>query len=545
MKLLNKNSILALGLCSVLFATSCSSDLDVAPGGSTMTQDALNGALAQDPSKLSSMVTGLYANMIKEGAISAWYGSTRHYDYGYASAMMIYDNSGQDEVSINAGYNWYRNNMRFADRTEPSDITYFLWNMYYSNIKAANDIIKSVDMNTANATAKAYVGEALGMRAFCYLNLIQTYQFTYKGHEDAEGVPIVTEATTSDNANNNPRASVKDVYSLIISDLTKAIGDLTGSTRSGKEHIDVHVAYGLRARANLVMQNWNDAASDAAKAAEGFTPLSKTGAAAPGFNDIGATNWMWGMDVNETNDIVQSGIINFPSMMCAFTGNGYSPTYAPRLINSKLWAQIPSTDVRKGWWLDKNFNSPIIDTTRAVKSMYEGKTYVAVYNASGKEVADINYPYQNVKFGAYKNDYGNETNACDVPLMRVEEMLLIQAEAKAMGGDVPGGKAILENFVRTYRDPNYTCTATTAEDVQNAVWLQRRVELWGEGFSFFDLLRLKKPLDRTGTNYESSVSYQLPAESQIFLWIIPEDEINNNAALKGHNNPVVAAPAAK
>ena len=124
-------------------------------------------------------------------------------------------------------------------------------------------------------------------------------------------------------------------------------------------------------------------------------------------------------------------------------------------------------------------------------------------------------------------------------------MLLIQAEAKAMGGDVPGGKAILENFVRTYRDPNYTCTATTAEDVQNAVWLQRRVELWGEGFSFFDLLRLKKPLDRTGTNYESSVSYQLPAESQIFLWIIPEDEINNNAALKGHNNPVVAAPAAK
>ena len=124
-------------------------------------------------------------------------------------------------------------------------------------------------------------------------------------------------------------------------------------------------------------------------------------------------------------------------------------------------------------------------------------------------------------------------------------MLLIRVEALAMSGNVAGAKTLLESFVKGYRNPSYVCNANDATALQNEVWFQRRVELWGEGFSFFDLLRLKKPLDRTGTNYESSVSYQLPAESQIFLWIIPEDEINNNAALKGHNNPVVAAPVAK
>lgn len=85
-------------------------------------------------------------------------------------------------------------------------------------------------------------------------------------------------------------------------------------------------------------------------------------------------NWIWGMDVNETNDIVKSGILNFPSMMSSFTGNGYSPMYAYRAINSKLFDQIPATDVRKGWWLDENMDSKIVDTTLIEKA--GGNVYV-------------------------------------------------------------------------------------------------------------------------------------------------------------------------
>lgn len=533
---------------TMLLTTSCS-DLDTNPSGNTMGDGQLNEVLAQDPSKLKSEVSGMYANMIEYGAITQWYGSARHYDFGYASTMMMMDASGQDEPSQVSGYNWYNKPLRFVDRTANSETTYFIWNQCYKNIKVANDVLKSVDLENLSDVAKSYVGQAYAMRAFEYFTLIQIYQFSYKGHEDAAGVPIVTEKTAEAEANNNPRAAVKDVYKQIMDDLNTAIDYLTDS-RSAKSEINRQVAYGLRARVNLVMQNWSDAAADAKKAAEGYTPLSKEAAAAPGFNDVSASNWIWGNIVDESNDIVQSGILNFPSMMCSFTGNGYSPTYACRMINSKLWKEIPSTDVRKGWWIDENLNSPIVNPKYVVHQEDEDEDgnvvkYLAVYNQTGDEVADITEPYTNVKFGAYKNQYGNELNACDIPLMRVEEMILIQAEATAMGGNVEEGKRILENFVRTYRDPSYTCNATTAEGVQDAVWFQRRVELWGEGFSFTDLLRLKKPLDRTGANYEVSVRFKLPAESPIFLYLIPEDEENHNEALVGNNNPVVAVPKAQ
>lgn len=547
---MNNRYFVAL-LCSAMLLTTSCSDLDTNPSGSTMSDGQLNEVLAQDPSKLKSEVSGMYANMIEYGAITQWYGTgqPRHYDFGYASTMMMMDASGQDEPSQVSGYNWYNKPLRFVDRTANSETTYFIWNQCYKNIKVANDVLKSVDLENLSDVAKSYVGQAYAMRAFEYFTLIQIYQFSYKGHEDAAGVPIVTEKTAEAEANNNPRAAVKDVYKQIMDDLNTAIDYLTDS-RSAKSEINRQVAYGLRARVNLVMQNWSDAAADAKKAAEGYTPLSKDAAAAPGFNDVSASNWIWGNIVDESNDIVQSGILNFPSMMCSFTGNGYSPTYACRMINSKLWKEIPSTDVRKGWWIDENLNSPIVNPKYVVHQEDEDEDgnvvkYLAVYNQTGDEVADITEPYTNVKFGAYKNQYGNELNACDIPLMRVEEMILIQAEATAMGGNVEEGKRILENFVRTYRDPSYTCNATTAEGVQDAVWFQRRVELWGEGFSFTDLLRLKKPLDRTGANYEVSVRFNLPAESPIFLYLIPEDEENHNEALVGNNNPVVAVPKAQ
>lgn len=549
MKMNNRYFVALLG-SAMLLTTSCS-DLDTNPSGSTMSDGQLNEVLAQDPSKLKSEVSGMYANMIEYGAITQWYGTgqPRHYDFGYASTMMMMDASGQDEPSQVSGYNWYNKPLRFVDRTANSETTYFIWNQCYKNIKVANDVLKSVDLENLSDVAKSYVGQAYAMRAFEYFTLIQIYQFSYKGHEDAAGVPIVTEKTAEAEANNNPRAAVKDVYKQIMDDLNTAIDYLTDS-RSAKSEINRQVAYGLRARVNLVMQNWSDAAADAKKAAEGYTPLSKDAAAAPGFNDVSASNWIWGNIVDESNDIVQSGILNFPSMMCSFTGNGYSPTYACRMINSKLWKEIPSTDVRKGWWIDENLNSPIVNPKYVVHQEDEDEDgnvvkYLAVYNQTGDEVADITEPYTNVKFGAYKNQYGNELNACDIPLMRVEEMILIQAEATAMGGNIEEGKRILENFVRTYRDPSYTCNATTAEGVQDAVWFQRRVELWGEGFSFTDLLRLKKPLDRTGANYEVSVRFNLPAESPIFLYLIPEDEENHNEALVGNNNPVVAVPKAQ
>lgn len=533
MKLFNKYTAFSV-LASSLLLTACS-DLDSVPEGDVMTENQLNTVANADANKMQAKVNGLYSSLINEGIITSWYGSERHFDFGYAAACMMYDASGMDEPSENNGFNWFGNNMDFSDRTTKSPEGYFLWLLYYNHIKVANDII-SASSDTTNTSMRYALGQAYASRAFDYLNLIQMYQFTYKGHESAAGVPIVKEDATLEENQNNPRATVAQVYAYIMNDLNESIRFLDGFSRSAKNAIDQQVAYGLRARANLLMQNWADAAADADAAAVGYEPLSETAAAAPGFNDITATDWIWGSAVSEKNSIVTSGIVNFPSMMCSFTGNGYAPMYAGRYINSTLYDEIDSTDVRKGWWLNADLYSPIVDYTWSISDQEGTK--------NAPEWFEWKTPYLNVKFGPYKNIYNNSTNACDLPIMRVEEMLLIKAEGLAMSGKVDEGKTVLENFVRNYRDPAYTCTATTAEGVQDAIWFQRRIELWGEGFSFFDMMRLKKGLNRKNSNYDVALRYNLPAESQIFLWIIPEDEINNNAALKDANNPIVARPTA-
>ena len=68
-------------------------------------------------------------------------------------------------------------------------------------------------------------------------------------------------------------------------------------------------------------------------------------------------NWMWGIKIEETDRVVTSGIVNWPAHMCTFA-YGYVFVGATKSINSKLYATIPATDVRKGWFLNEKGQSP-------------------------------------------------------------------------------------------------------------------------------------------------------------------------------------------
>ena len=108
-----------------------------------------------------------------------------------------------------------------------------------------------------------------------------------------------------------------------------------------------------------------------------------------------------------------------------------------------------------------------------------------------------------------------------------------KAEAEAMGGNATAGKATLEAFVKTYRDPEYTCAAASAQEIQEEVWHQRRIELWGEGFSFFDLKRLNKGIDRAyaGNNHLPGYQLVVPALAKTWIYQIPNREMQENKAL--------------
>ncbi|MDR1273420.1 MAG: RagB/SusD family nutrient uptake outer membrane protein [Odoribacteraceae bacterium] len=518
--------------CVALLCAAC--DLELDPAGATFTGGQKDKLAALDPDKLQSDVNGLYAGLIRLESIASWAGTTLHFDFGYPAACMMFDASGMDVASENSGYNWFRREQDFTDRVANGRETYFLWNLFYSHAKTANDIIRAIDPATDDKTLKGYLGQALASRAFDYLHLAQVYQFTYAGNEQALAVPRVTEKTPADSINDNPRETVERLYAFILEDLTRAIDLLDGFDRKGrKECIDQNVAHGLRARAHLLMERWDEAAADAEKAIAGFTPYSTGDVSKPSFNNIAAASWIWGCAITENNDVVQSGIVNFPSHMCSLTGNGYAPAYAGRYINDALWDKIPYTDVRKGWWLDRDMKSPNVDTT-----------WTIVYNGTRYDLAtwfEFQAPYLNMKFGPYQDVYNNPVNACDFPLMRVEEMMLVRAEGLGMGSNFAAGQQALVDFVRAYRCPDFLSLASTPRELQDEIWFQRRVELWGEGFSLFDLKRLKKPLHRLGTNFPENVCFDLATEAPILLWLIPESEMNTNKGIQ-ENNPVVPIP---
>lgn len=504
-------------------------DLDTQPQSNYVTSQEKQDAIASKPELAAAGVVGISSSYNQYMAVY----SSAHCDFGWPSVLMFMDSS-VDMIADNIGYNWFATAGSFNFGNNNNYMNNLSWYYGYKIIGAANDVLKNIDPETTDPSLQLYASQGYANRAYIYFNLAQLFQYTYKGHEDLPCVPLITDENSDTAATEGcPRASVQEVYTQILSDLDKAIKFLTESGLSvdkiaeagPKRFISLGVAYGLRARVNLVMNNWQAAADDAAKAIEvsGATPYSIQEASVPAFNTSDDHNWMWAIYIQEVDRVVTSGIINFPSHMGTFS-YGYAQVGAWRYINKALYATIPDSDCRKGWFLDENGESKNLDKNQAA--------YIASYNVPA---------YTQVKFAPYKGVLDTSTNASDIPMMRVEEMYLILAEATAMAGNPAQGKTILEDFVKTYRNPSYQCMAADAASVQEEVWNQRRIELWGEGFSYLDLLRLNKGLDRRGGGWDPIWVYNIPAPLKPFL--IPQREIETNLAI-GSNNETWSKPNA-
>ncbi|GGF27580.1 membrane protein [Echinicola rosea] len=423
---------------------------------------------------------------------------------GEHGVMIMREVLAEDVVMTNQANGWFVSMsswIRHIDANQ-SDVE-FVWKFYYKIIGNANMLIDKIDAAEGTQEERDEIkGQALAYRAWGHFNLVQIFAERYdaNGGNDQMGVPIVLEPITEGGSRN----SVEEVYAQINQDLDDAIA-LLDDSRNNPSHINVNVARGIKARVLLTQGSFAEAATVANAARDGFDLMGESDLLA-GFNDYTNPEWMWGF---HQIDIQQTYFASF----FAYMSLNFSSTNIrgnPKAIFQPLYDQISDTDYRKRLW-DANASDPELRDPFIDEMTLESFT---------KE------DYMNRKFLAQANG----SSVGDVPYMRAAEMILIEAEALARSGDDAGAAAALFELASA-RDPEYTQSTNTGQALIDEIMIQRRVELWGEGFRFYDLKRLNLPLDRNGGNHVGIVinsKFFEEAGTADWQWQIPIDELNAN-----------------
>lgn len=490
------------------------------------------------PERVKATYDGMF-NYIGKGGTSGLGKGQRPDDFGLVMALLAGDLEGADAAAGDNNYNWFSVCSDLSSRNANYANPYIRYVIPYKQMGVANQVISSYPADTQDKTAITYMASARTIRAYDYMMLAPYFQFGYEQAADQPCVPLLSDSV---DATHNPRATVKQVYAVIMNDLNYAVEHLDAE-RSNKQYINVDVALGLRARANLAMGKWADAAADAEKVISSgrYTPATREEVSVPGFDDAtkgDGHGWIWAVLRTEADAQDNAGYGNSQSPSawnCAFSGNGYAAaTGNTPVINQLLYDKIPATDVRKGWWINAQKHSPnwanLTWTNPSTGKVAKGDQ---IADFTIKDVKVALEPYTNIKFGM-KNGVGNSVNMNDFPLMRIEEMYLIAAEGYAKSGNEAKAREILTNFVKTYRDPNYDINGRGLS-LADEIWFQRRVELWGEGFFTVDAKRLGKPIVRfhqgKTNNFPTAYQFNVAADDGWLNMRFPQSEKNNNLSI--------------
>lgn len=460
--------------------------------------------------------------------------TSSHFEFGYGAIMHVRDVMTQDLTVISSGYDWFSSWAENQYQGESYARTQYFWNYYWKFVQTANNMISTLDPENATPVQLGYLGAGYAFRAFIYLDMAQMFEFLPNDKtspinaagNNVEGltVPIVREGMSEEEARNNPRVDRATMAAFILEDLNNAeeyIVNLENDTKT-LPHLDV--VYGLKARYYMWLGDYANAKDYARKAINAASTTVMTEKqcldVATGFNNINL--WMWGSKMMSEDDVVKTGIINWTSWLSNETRYGYAGIEPFNMIDANMYARISDTDFRKKMW-----KAP-------AGSALDGQT---PFLAADFEKALCTYA--SVKFRPNEgnaDDY-NVGSASAYPIMRVEEMYFIEAEAAAHLNDADG-QSLITNFMTSYRDPAYTCTATGADLIDEIVF-QKRVELWGEGTTFFDIKRLNMSVTRgyPGTNHAEARRFNTEGRPAWMNFCIVRTEKNNNKGLEGYENP--------
>jgi hypothetical protein len=473
------NLLSAVLIAALVMVSSCSKMMDH-EFLSGVTDDTVAELMERNP----EMVMGFLA-----GAIATLGDFWSNHDAAHIMNLKLAgDLMTEDMIQHNTSWHYFDYNIAEGNNLANYRRPVHTWEMLYSVISGANQAIEFINPETENETMRNILGQALALRSYCYHVLIQRFQHAYTVNREALGIPIILSAR--EGPSRFYRVPVWEVYQQIETDLLRAIG-LLGPARASKDFINRAVAQGFLARVYMNLERYAEAEQMAAEARAAFPIMSLEEAGTYGYNNENNSEWMWGLKTTAENTYM---FASFQSHI-ASDGQGYAGLGAFKSMDNRLFRQMGPADVR-----------------RNLHHMDEAAN--RFYNLKFRDVS--NWMMDNI-------------------YMRSSEMLLIEAEAQARQGKYTQAATTLMELM-SRRDPGFSITSATVEDI----FLQKRLECWGEGVIFYDYRRMARAVDRAYTSplNTHTVRLQQSGTSWLVIYQIPQREINNNDyILESDQNP--------
>lgn len=361
------------------------------------------------------------------------------------------------------------------------------WTRIYQAIGNANIVINKSSSQLSGDTGEInhIKGQALIMRALGHFDLLRVFgqQFVDgQGGMNALGVPYVTTFRDS-NSLYPSRNTVQENYDNIINDLDNAISLMNASYDDPSKHyLTSLAAHAIKARVALYFKKYQIAENEAKIVVDSgkYTIANATNYAAT-FKTDSTPNVIFSLDFNANDNLGNN------SLASIYRGSAYGDIVALK----NLYDAYDSGDIRKT------------------------STFIAPNGSSTLE-------YRNI--GKYPTV---ATPADDVPVVRIEEVVLIYAEA--LLNNAKAADALIQlNKIPANRNASPYTVAT-----MDNILLERRKELAFEGFRFDDLARTGKSIplvdpvrQKFGTVNYGSFKYAFP---------IPQSEVGANGNVKQNN----------
>ncbi len=382
-------------------------------------------------------------------------------------------------VKANGNYNWFVHDYKYTTLSSYSRVS-DMWEYFYKVIQASNQIIANVPGIVGDPVEKASLrGQAFGLRAMAYFNLVRMYSMDISVDPNAPGVPLrLTPANASSEAPG--RGTVQDVYDQVLMDADSAIAYAPEFTESATFSVDA--GHALAARVNLYLKNYAEAAAHARETYANH-PLMSIDEMLEGIEEP-RDEWIWSLEYTPDDN---SG---YPTLGSFYDNRtlGYSSLRAD--VDFLALIDI-NVDLRKDWW-ERDAGDWVLSQ--------DGGKFTKFPQSSNQDQDEVMY--------------------------RSTEMYLIEAEALARQGLWTLAQDALW-FIQERAKPTSVKSTNTDQTLIDEILLERRIELIGEGHRLFDLNRLNMPLER-GSSAWPEVLKDLPANDPLMIFPIPQDEIDSN-----------------